>query len=105
ALAPEGLPRIEGVRLGAGSVVFGLLLAGAVGLGLSAYPLLAHAGGRMVRSLAEGTRASAGRERQRTRSVLVVAQMALAVTLLVGAGLLIRTVSALHRAEVGFEPE
>jgi len=50
----------------------------------------------------ESGRASAGRARQRLRQALTLAQTTLAVVLLIGAGLLVRSLSALHRVEPGF---
>src|SRR5207244_12678060 len=53
----------------------------------------------------EGRSATAARSGQRFRGALVVAQTALAVVLLVGAGLLVRTVAALQRVDLGFRPD
>ena len=52
-----------------------------------------------------GTRASAGGRATRTRAALVVAEIALAVVLLTGAGLLVKSLVALQHVELGFEPE
>ena len=60
----------------------------------------------MTHSLKEGARAaSAGRGRQRLRSALVVAEVALAVVLLVGAALFIGSFIALMRIDPGFAPD
>jgi len=57
-------------------------------------------------SLRDGaTNASAGRRRQSLRAVLAGVQMALAVLLLLGAGLMLRTLDALMRIDLGFQPE
>jgi putative ABC transport system permease protein len=57
-------------------------------------------------SLRDGaTNASAGRRRQSLRAVLAGVQMALAVMLLLGAGLMLRTLDALMRIDLGFQPE
>jgi len=55
-------------------------------------------------SLKEGGRGCAGSTRDRLRSALIGAEVALAVLLLVGAGLLIRSALALQRVHLGFEP-
>lgn len=85
-----------------------LVLAGAVtlGVGLLAglWPALRASGVRPGIELRESGRGeSQGRSASRFRSALLVGQMALAVTLLVGAGLLVRTVAALNSVEVGFQ--
>lgn len=103
-LAPEGLPRIEGVSLGWETVLFALGTSLAVGLLVSAYPLLSRT--HSVRDLVAGGRGSStGPDRQRVRSSLVVAQMALAVALLVGAGLLVEGLGTLRAADPGFDAD
>jgi putative ABC transport system permease protein len=68
-------------------------------------PALHATGTRVMRSLRESGRGGTGGIRaQRTRSGLVVVEIALAVVLLVGAGLLIRSFLALTRIETGFDP-
>ena len=60
----------------------------------------------LVESLREGSQnATIGGRRQRFRSTLVAAEVALAVVLVVGAGLMIRSLSALGRIDLGFNPE
>jgi len=56
-------------------------------------------------ALKEGGRSGTGARRQSLRSVLVVSEMALAVVLLVGAGLFLRALSQLERVSTGFQPE
>ncbi len=103
-LAPSELPRIEGVSLGWETVLFTLGASLAVGLLVSAYPLLSRT--HSVRDLVGGGRgSSSGPDRQRVRSTLVVAQMALAVSLLVGAGLLVESLNTLRAADPGFDPD
>ena len=55
--------------------------------------------------LKEGARGSAGGARARIRSALVIAEVALSLLLLVGAGLMVRTFLNLQRIDVGFRPE
>lgn len=103
-LAPEALPRVQGVEMSLGTVVFTAALAILVGLAVAAFPVLANAapGGALL----DGGRSSTtGRDRQRLRSALVVTQMALAVTLLVGAGLLVESLRTLRNADTGVDPE
>ncbi len=56
-------------------------------------------------ALKEGGRSGTGARRQNLRSVLVVSEMALAVVLLVGAGLFLRTLAHLERVSPGFQPD
>ena len=103
-LAPAHLPRVHGASLSLNAVAVTFLLALAGGLVLAAYPLFAHSRGTGVP--VEGTRSiTAGRGRQRLRGVLVVSQVALALTLVVGAALLVQSLAALRRADAGFEAE
>jgi putative ABC transport system permease protein len=105
SLAPAGMPRIHRAGIGLGTVGFMLALAFAVALLLTAWPLVSQSRRGVQASLGGSVRgASAGRERQAFRSALVIAQVALALTLVVGAGLLLRTLQSLRATELGFEP-
>lgn len=104
ALAPNQLPRVHGATLSFNAIGVTLLLALAAGLGMAIYPLLAHV--RQAGIGLEGARSStAGRRRQRLRGALVVSQVALALTLVVGASLLLESLAALRRADAGVKPE
>lgn len=106
ALAPTGLPRIHGVTMDAGTVTFTLLLSVLVALGIAAYPLLVLAGPGAARDLAVGGRAhSASRQQQVVRGAMLIGQVGLALTLVVGAGLLLETLASLRRADPGIEPD
>lgn len=105
-LAPAELPRVHEAAMGAGSVIFTLGISVLVGLALAAYPLLVHAGPGAARNLADGGRgASSGRAAQHLRGALVVAQVSLALTLAVGAGLLVETLATLRSSDPGIDPE
>ncbi len=102
-LGPADLPRLNEISLDARSLLFTLLLSIFAGLFLGAIPALKYAGAR-IRTLYTGaTRtASSSRERQRARCVLVVAQVAMALVLLVSALLMIRTFAQLRSVQPGF---
>jgi predicted permease len=66
-------------------------------------PVFKYAGPRLAEALRAGGRTiSEGRERHRTRGALVVAQVALALVLLISSGLMIRTLASLHEVQPGF---
>jgi putative ABC transport system permease protein len=101
ASAPPGTPRLEEVRLDFGSLAFA---AGASALGVLFFgclPLVA-ALGRESGAL-RSARAGGGRGTARLRSSLVVAQAAMALALLAGAGLMAKSVWRLHRVDPGFD--
>lgn len=104
SLAPASLPRVEDV--GIDNRVLGLTLAISVGVALlfGALPLLQSGRRDLHESLQSGSGrgASAGRAQRRLRSLLVVAELAMAVTLMTGAGLLIRSLWQLQRVDPGF---
>ncbi len=103
AIGPSNLPRLAEVSLDARSLVFTLVLSLLSGLLFGAIPALKYAGSRTRAAFSGSTRsASAGRERHRSRNLLVVAQVAMAVVLLVSALLMIRTFQALRSVEPGF---
>jgi predicted permease len=105
ALAPADVPRLEGAGVGLATVGFTAVLAAAVGFALALYPAIVHAGRRMLRYISDVSRSSTtGRERLRVRALLVAVQVGLALTLAVGAVLLLATLSRFRSIDVGFKP-
>jgi predicted permease len=103
ALDPGNLPRLNEISLDWGTVGFTVVISLLAGLVFGLFPALKYAGSQISTSLRAGGRAlSESRERHRARSVLVVAQVAMALVLLVSAGLMIRTFQALHGVNPGF---
>jgi len=103
ALAPAGLPSYVIPRLDWRVIGFLVAATGATGLLLGLLP--AWQGSRadlneVLKDSARGT--SGGAARARTRSALVIAEVALALVLLVGAGLMVRSFLNLQRIDVGF---
>jgi predicted permease len=103
AIGPADLPRLTEISLDARSLIFTLLLSVFSGLFFGAIPAIKYAGAR-VRNVFSGAArtASAGRDRQRARKTLVVAQVAMALVLLVSAVLMIRTFWRLRNVDPGF---
>jgi putative ABC transport system permease protein len=104
ALKPDAVPRAETVGLDGRVLLYTLLLSLATGALVGLVPALAAAGGRLGESLKEGGRAVAGGGRRHwLRNGLVVAEVALALVLLIAAGLLLRSFSRLQGVRPGFE--
>jgi putative ABC transport system permease protein len=103
SLRPEGIPRLDDVRVNGTVVVFSLALSMLTGVIFGIFPALQATRSSVANSLKEGGRgALTTRAGSRMRSALVVAEMALAVTLLAGAGLLIRSFIKLASVDPGF---
>jgi predicted permease len=103
ALAPGNLPRMDDITIDLPVLAFTLLLSLLSGLLFGAIPTFKYATAQLAGMLRGGGRtASASRERHRTRNVLAVAQIALALVLLVGSGLMLRTFHALRDVRPGF---
>ncbi len=103
ALEPVGLPRVD--ELGLDPIVLLFVAAASVlsGLLFGAIPTSRHARPRLVLARrGTGRTMSDSRERHHTRNALVVVQVGLALVLLAGAGLMIRTFQALRAVEPGF---
>jgi putative ABC transport system permease protein len=98
------LPRIGEVRVDGLVVAFSVLLSVATGLIFGMAPAIRMASHRLHDSIKEGARGAAGGAVTRFRNTLVLAEVALAVVLLVGAGLLIRSFEKLNRVDPGFDP-
>lgn len=101
---PGVLPRAGTIGIDARVLVFTLLLAVATGVAFSLVPALRAAAPDVERTLRDDSAASVG-ARRRTHGVLVVVEMALALVLLVGAGLLVRSFIRLSEIQPGFDPQ
>jgi predicted permease len=102
-IGPANLPRLGEISMDARTLDFTLALSVASSLLFGVIPALKCAGSRISVAIRSTSRTlSASRERHRTRNILVVAQVALALVLLVSAGLMIRTFQALRTVEPGF---
>ena len=103
ALAPENLPRLESVSINTPVLVFALLLSIAVATGLGAFTAVRATAGDLRKGLAEGGRGDAGSKRsQRVGQVIVAAQIAITLVLVVGAGLLGRSLLKVLEVNPGF---
>jgi predicted permease len=103
ALAPGNLPRLDDITIDLPVLVFTLVISVAAGLLFGAIPVFKYAGAQLHSALRGGGRTATGsKERHRARSVLVIAQVALALVLLVSSGLMIRTFQALKDVHPGF---
>jgi predicted permease len=102
---PTSLPPLAPVRLDVTVVLFTLVLGVATTIVFGLAPALRTLHVNLVESLREGGQHTVGGHRQRVRSALVVAEVTLAVVLVIGAGLMIRSLSALGRINLGFNPD
>jgi putative ABC transport system permease protein len=102
-LSPARLPRFEQISVDAPALLFTLGISIVAGFAVGAIPVLKHGRVRLTESLRAGGRnASAGRKRNLTRNTLTVIQVGLALVLLIGSGLMIRTFQAIRRVHPGF---
>ena len=97
------LPRSEGIALDGHVLFYTLGISVLTGIVFGLIPALKTLRPDTHETLKEGGRGSSG-ARHRTQSVFIVVEMAMAVVLLIGAGLMIRTVSALGNINPGFDP-
>ena len=106
AFGPRGVPRLSNVAIDARVLGFSVVVAVITGLLFGLAPALHAAKTNVGQMLKESTRGSSGRRgTRRLRGALVVAEMALAVVLLIGAGLLARSFVALMNVDLGYRPE
>ena len=102
---PASVPRVAGVRLDMTVLVFTAIVAVMTSIVFSLAPALRALRIDLTESLKDGAQgASSGGARQRFRSGLVVFEMALAVVLLVGAGLMLRSLWSLQHVPLGLDP-
>ena len=103
ALSPVSLPRLGAVEVDATVFAFSLALAALIGMAFGLGPALQAAGSAPQAGLPQGNRHTPGGHR-RLRSGLVVAEVALALMLLVSSGLLLRSLGRLFAVPAGFNP-
>jgi len=104
ALAPDGLPRLTEIAVDGRVLAFTAGLVGLTGVAFGLAPALAATRADLHGTLKESGR-TLGQGRHRLRGALVVAEVAVAVVLLVGSGLLLRSFDRLRHVERGFRPE
>ena len=104
AFAARFTPRAAEIALDGWVLLFALTVSVLTGIVFGTLPAM-PIGRNLVGSLKESAGASGSRGSQRIRRVLVVAQVAVAFTLLIGAGLMLRSVIALQRVNPGFDAE
>jgi predicted permease len=103
ALSADTLPRVDDIRVDGRVVVFGVLLALVTGALFGLLPALRAAHAEPNVHLRAG-RTTIGRG-HRVRNALVVAEVALAIVLVIGAGLMARSFFALRSVDPGFDPD
>ena len=101
---PEGIPRLQEAQVDTTALLFTLAVSLLTGLLFGLAPALQASRPSLTEGLKEGDRGSSGR-RQRLRSVLVVGEVALTLTLLVGAGLLIQSFRRVLQVDPGFKAQ
>ena len=102
ALSPPGLPRVDAIAVDGTVFAFALGITTLIGLAFGLIPALQAARNDPNQDLQLGSRRTAGGHR-RTRSALVVAEVALALVLLVSSGLLLRSLERLFSVTAGFD--
>ncbi|HSM61303.1 MAG TPA: FtsX-like permease family protein, partial [Longimicrobiales bacterium] len=103
ALGPDSLPRLREIALDPIVLTFTFLVSILAGALFGLFPAVRAGAGDLVGALKEGGRGgSAGKEQHLVRNTLVVAQMALALVLLAGSGLMVRSFQALRSVDPGF---
>jgi putative ABC transport system permease protein len=106
AIAPAAIPRLDEIRIRGSVLVYTAGLSVLAGLLFGVLPALRSGSDRMLGSLRDGGRgATVGRERHLVRRLLVVGQVALALIVLVGSGLMVRSFEALRNTDQGFDPD
>ncbi len=103
---PQQMPRIDEIGIDLTVIMATLLISLATGLLFGVIPTLRYNTNWLGEALKEGGRSnSAGRSRLRARSVLIAAQVALTLILLVGSGLMVRSFNSIAAVDPGFDPE
>jgi putative ABC transport system permease protein len=105
AVRPANLPRLEAVPIDGGALLFTAAVTLFCALLFGSFPALQTSDPDLHGSLNERGLATADRRRHSLRGVLVAGEVALAMVLLVGAGLMARSLRGLDRVDLGFRPD
>jgi predicted permease len=104
AVLPEDVPRMEQIGIDSAVLIFTLSVSLATGILLGLVPALQATKPDLIEALKEGSLSLAGsRQRNRVRSLLVVIEVALALVLLIGAGLMMKSFWRLREVRPGFD--
>lgn len=103
-LGPADLPRIDAIGIDGKILVFGLLVSSGVAFLIAVAPATHTSRSDIPTALGFGGRTTAGRSGRRLRSLLVAAEIAITVILLVGSALLVRSFLELTSNDLGFDP-
>lgn len=103
ALTPAGLPRTGAIGIHAGTLLFAVALTTLVAVAFGLVPALNASRGGLHQSIKRNTRRAGGSHL--VRASLVIAEVALALILLVGTGLLLQSVRRLLAVSPGFDPD
>ena len=104
ALSPPGLPGVDLIRVDAAAFTFGLIVTTFVGVSIGLVPALAASRADVRGGMQSASRTIAG-GRGAARGALVISEVALALVLLVGAGLLLRSLDQLFGVSPGVQPD
>ncbi len=104
-LGPASIPRLAEVSIDFRVLAFTVTIALGTSIVFGLAPALASTGGAVARFISSAGRGAVGGSGTRMRKLLVVCELALAMILLVGAGLLIRSYQQLQQVNPGFDPE
>ncbi|HUL74779.1 MAG TPA: ABC transporter permease [Vicinamibacterales bacterium] len=102
ALSPPGLPRVGAIRLDTAAFAFALGVTVLIGIAVGLAPALQFSRGDLTRGVQQSSQRTT-RGHRLTRHALVVAEVALALVLLVGSGLIWRSLTGLLAVPTGFE--
>ena len=105
SLAPIEVPRLDEAAIDVNALLFALVLCLGTAVIVGLFPAWRHSGGSPLAGLSERSRSATGSSSSaRIRKLLVASQLAAVVLLLTGAGLFIRSFTALLRLDLGFDP-